>query len=90
MELEVKHKNPSRDQTAAAHFLMPLAVCAREGHLLPCSNMTTYLVPAGDFLVMVSRLAFNTNMTNGLWVEKIWAERPEMASFLTGENGQGL
>lgn len=53
-------------------------------------NTNDFNVPAGDFLVMVSRWAFNTNLTNGLWVEKIWAERPDMASFLAGEYRQKL
>lgn len=53
-------------------------------------NTTDFNVPAGDFLVMVSRWAFNTNLTNGLWVEKIWSECPEMAAFLAGEYRQKL
>lgn len=42
-------------------------------------------VPAGDFLVMVSRWAFNTNLTDSRWVETIWAGHPDMASFLAGK-----
>ena len=46
-------------------------------------NKNDFTVPAGDFLVMVSRWAYNTNITNAKWIEKIWAADPHMSAYLS-------
>ena len=42
-----------------------------------------FAVPAGDFLVMVSRWAFNTNIGNAKWIEKTWAAAPHLSNHLS-------
>ena len=42
-----------------------------------------FTVSAGDFLVMVSRWAFNTNIGNAKWIEKTWAATPHLSNHLS-------